>query len=92
VILGHTGLSQWEKALPLAKEFEEHVWLDVSGQHAGILREILDNYDRNRIVFGSDWPYYPLAVALARLLVATEGRPDWRAGILHNNAAALLRL
>lgn len=90
VVLGHTGLSQWQKALPLAKQFAEHVWLDVSGQHAGVIREILGAYDRARIVFGSDWPYYPLPVALARVLVATEDRPDWRADILHDNAARLL--
>ena len=38
------------------------------------------------MVFGSDWPFYPLAATLAKVLLVTEGTPDARAAILRDNA------
>ncbi len=92
LMLCHTGLACREKTLAVARDFEEQVWLDISGQCVPDLKMILDNYDRDRICFGSDWPFYPLAVALGRTLVATEGCAEYRADLLCNNGARFLGL
>lgn len=92
VILGHTGLSVRTRTIEVAREFAEHAWVDVSGQAVPGIREILSKLDPTRILYGSDWPFYPLSVALARLLVATESQPDVRAAILHDNAVRLFGL
>jgi predicted TIM-barrel fold metal-dependent hydrolase len=44
----------------------------------------------DRLLFGSDWPFYHLAVTLAKVLIVTEGRPDDRYAILRGNADHLL--
>jgi hypothetical protein len=90
VLLAHTGLSRWEATLEVANEFADHVWIDVSGQPVPHIRAILDRFDRARICYGSDWPFYPLAVALARPLRATEHCPEVRPNLFYNNAATFL--
>ena len=45
-----------------------------------------------RIMQGSDWPFYPRAISIAKALIATEGMPTERRLILHDNAARLYGL
>ena len=90
-ILGHSGLKNVREALAYAKEFPQ-VYLDLAGQPARMIKEIIANADADRILYGSDWAFYPMAVTLARTLVATEGMPDVRRKILHDNAARLFKL
>ncbi|HZU98775.1 MAG TPA: amidohydrolase family protein [Planctomycetota bacterium] len=90
-VLGHSGALQMEEALELART-HENVWLELSSQSLGNVRRILDEGPLDRIVFGSDWPFYHQAIGLAKVLVATEGRPDVRRRVLHDNAARLLGL
>jgi predicted TIM-barrel fold metal-dependent hydrolase len=92
LLLAHTGLSKRVETLAVARDFPNQVWLDISGQCAPDLKMILDKFDRDRICFGSDWPFYPLVVALARSLVATESCPDYRTHLLFNNGARFLGL
>jgi len=54
------------------------------------MRDLLAEGDTDRIVFGSDWPFYHPVLPLAKVLIALEGRPEVRSKILHDNAARLL--
>jgi predicted TIM-barrel fold metal-dependent hydrolase len=45
-----------------------------------------------RICFGSDWPFYPQAIGIAKVLVATEDDPVSRRELLHDNTSKLLGL
>jgi len=92
LLLAHTGLSRRMETLAVARDFPKQVWLDISGQSAPDMKTILDGFDRERICFGSDWPFYPLAVALARSLVATEDCPDYRDELFLKNGARFLGL
>ena len=92
VVMAHTGIILHKEILSLAREFEDQVWLDIAGQDVPTTLESLAGYDTKRILYGSDWPFYPLAVALARALIATEGREQVRADLLHDNAARLFGL
>jgi uncharacterized protein len=90
-ILGHAGLKNVPEALDYAREFEQ-VYLDLSGQPVYVIEDVIANADINRILYGSDWAFYPMAVMLARTLVATEGKGDARQKILHDNSYKLLHL
>jgi predicted TIM-barrel fold metal-dependent hydrolase len=90
-VLGHAGALQMAQALDLACRYP-NVWLELSGQSLGNVRAILDRADPDRIVYGSDWPFYHQAIGIAKVLLATEGRPDLRRKVLSGNAAALLGL
>ncbi len=90
-VLGHAGALQMENALDLACRYP-NVWLEMSGQSLANVRTILERADPDRVVYGSDWPFYHQALGIAKILMATEGRDDLRSRVLYRNAAALLNL
>ena len=90
-ILGHSGALQMERALDLACRYP-NVWLEMSGQSLANVRTILDRADPDRVVYGSDWPFYHQAIGIAKVLLATAGRAHLRAKVLYQNAANLLGL
>lgn len=89
--LGHSGAMQMEEALRLAKRYP-NVVLEMSGQSLPNVRRILDEADDGRVVYGSDWPFYPQAIGIAKVLIATEGDERRRKAVLHDNAARILGL
>jgi predicted TIM-barrel fold metal-dependent hydrolase len=51
---------------------------------------MLEQTGGERMLFGTDWPFYHLAASLAKVLIVTEGRPEARAALLRGNAERLL--
>jgi predicted TIM-barrel fold metal-dependent hydrolase len=88
-ILGHAGSLQHREAIALQRRYR-NAWLEVSGLSLGQLREVLAEADPDRVVFGSDWPFYHPVLPLAKVLLLTMERPELRRKILHDNAARLL--
>jgi predicted TIM-barrel fold metal-dependent hydrolase len=90
-ILGHAGARDVADAVPLAKRYP-NLWLGLHGQGVTTLHELIGELGHERLLFGSDWPFYHLAASLAKILIVTEGRPDVRHAILRGNAERLLDL
>ncbi len=87
-VLGHAGARDVGDAIPLAQRYP-NAWLEVHGQGVSSLQQIIESVGGDRLLFGSDWPFYHLASALAKVLIVTEGRPDLRDAILSGNADRL---
>ncbi|MBK7580564.1 MAG: amidohydrolase [Myxococcales bacterium] len=90
-VLGHSGALQLELGLEIARRYP-NVYLEISSQSLSNVRKILDSADPERVMFGSDWPFYHQAIPLAKLLIASVGREELRSKVLHENAARLLGL
>jgi predicted TIM-barrel fold metal-dependent hydrolase len=90
-ILGHSGALQWEDGLAIAQQYP-NAWLEFSSQSLPVLRELIAKGPKDRMLFGSDWPFYHQATALAKVLIATDGEDEIRAGILSENAVRLYNL
>jgi hypothetical protein len=88
-ILGHAGMDFFEKAMDYANTYP-NVYLEIDGQPPANLARIFDAVDHSRILFGSDWPFFPLALPLAKVLIATDGDRALRHKVLYSNASALL--
>lgn len=88
-VLGHSGATQSTEALQLFKKYP-NTMLDVSCLSVFQLQEVLAEGDEDRIMFGSDWPFYHPILPLAKVLIVTEGRPQLRRKVLYENAARLL--
>ena len=88
-ILGHSGALQMEEALALARR-HANVYLELSSQPLSAVRQIVDQAPPERLFFGTDWPFYHQALALAKVLIATASRPRLRALILRENATRVL--
>ncbi len=93
MIFAHTGSrARFPEALEVAKQHMDQVWLEFTGQPVPNIKRVLNEYDPQKLFYGSDWPYYPFSVSLARFLVATSGREHLRPGILRDNFAALMKV
>lgn len=90
-ILGHSGARQFEEALELHRTFPNTL-METSSQSLSNVRRMVLECDPDRIVHGSDWPFYHPAISVAKILIATEDRPEIRHKILWANASRLLRL
>ncbi len=90
-VLGHSGALQFEQALALCNKYP-NVYLETSSQSLSNVRAMVTRARPDRVVFGSDWPFYHQAIPLAKVMLATENDLDARRRILSGNAARLLRL
>lgn len=89
-VLGHAGARDVADAIPVARK-HDNVWLELSSQGVTQIHELLQQLGERKLLYGTDWPFYPLAVALAKVLIVTEGKEAARRAILGGNAAALLQ-
>lgn len=90
-VLGHSGALQVERALPFAAR-HPNTYFELSCLGLADLRRVLEVVPSDRVLYGTDWPFYHQALTLARVLIATEGDPDLRRAVLHDNAARLFGL
>lgn len=88
-VLGHAGGRQMDEALRLQQKYP-NVYLELSSQSLTEVRRIIQEADPDRVVYGTDWPFYHQAPALAKVLLATEERKELRHRVLYGNAARLL--
>ena len=92
IVLAHTAIIHYEAAIAMAREFE-NIYVDTSGQGVPVLQKIFKEVPRHKILYGSDWSFFPLGVPLARSLVALDGFPDaFKEDYLFRNACRLLGL
>jgi len=90
-VLGHAGARQPHEALRLLNTYP-NVWMELSSQGLSTVKMLLEKGDTKRIMYGTDWPFYHQGIALAKVLMATEGDPELRHRILYGNAARLLKI
>ncbi len=90
-VFGHAGAAlDFKDALALAKA-HKNVWLEMAGQGVSNLKTILDELGPERLLFGSDWPFYPEAVTLAKVLILTAKDKKVRDLLLAGNADQFLK-
>jgi predicted TIM-barrel fold metal-dependent hydrolase len=88
-ILGHAGARDVADVIPVTKR-NRNVSLEISSQGVTQLLELLQELGPERLLFGTDWPFYHIGAPLTKVLLISEGRPEARAMILRGNAERLL--
>ena len=70
----------------------ENAWLGIHGQSVSALDTMIDKTGGERLLFGSDWPFYHIGMSLAKVLLCTEAPAvrTARERILRTNALELL--
>ncbi|MEO0436444.1 MAG: amidohydrolase family protein [Pseudomonadota bacterium] len=91
VVLGHAGARDGLEMLDLALR-HDNAWLGIHGQGVSRLKEILQRTGGERVLFGTDWPWYHQGATLAKVLLCTNAASDrsLREQVLSRNALALL--
>jgi uncharacterized protein len=89
-ILGHGGARDGEGMLQLSLKYS-NAWLGTHGQGVTHLDRMIEMTQGERLLFGTDWPFYHLGASLAKVLIVTEsnGREKIRRKILRENALRL---
>ena len=89
-VLGHSGARDGDAMLAMAFKYT-NAWFDTHGQGVTKLIEMIQKTDGQRLLFGTDWPFYHLGSSLAKVLLATQdkGMQVIRAAILRENALRL---
>lgn len=90
-VLGHTGALEVDEAIELARA-HDNVWVETSSQSVSAVRKILSSVNSDRILLGSDWPFYHQSMPLAKLFIAADGDDALIAKVLRENATRLLSL
>jgi uncharacterized protein len=90
-LLGHAGALSCAEAVALQRRYK-NAYLEVSCISLAQMRDVVRDADPDRIVYGTDWPFYHHSLALAKVLIATEDNLPLRKKILYDNAARLLGL
>lgn len=90
-VLGHSGALQMDTAIGYARRYP-NVWLEIASQSLTNVRRLVHEAPSDRLMFGTDWPFYHQAVGLAKVFIATEGNDAARHALLRGNAARLLKL
>jgi predicted TIM-barrel fold metal-dependent hydrolase len=90
-ILGHSGALQCDQAVDLQMRYP-NVLLEVSCISLEQMDYVFRNADEDRIMFGSDWPFYHPSLQMAKVLILTEDNLRLRKKVLYDNAARLLGL
>lgn len=90
VIIGHSGARDVEAMLDMGLRYD-NAWFDILGQGVTQLDQMIQRTGGERILFGTDWPFYHLGMSLAKVLLCTEkpGRRPARRLVLRDNALAL---
>ena len=90
-VIGHAGARDAEAMLELAVRYE-NAWLGIHGQSVTQLDRMIRRTGGERMLFGTDWPFYHLAATLAKVLIVTDRneRDAIRQAILRGNAERLL--
>ena len=90
-VLGHAGARDHAAMLDMALR-HENAWLEIHGQSLTNLEMMIQRTNGERMLFGTDWPFYHIGASLAKVLIATDspGRAPVRQKILRDNALRLL--
>ena len=91
VVLAHSGARDSAAMVDMARRYP-NAWLDIHGQGVSKLQEIIEASGGERLLFGTDWPFYHMGMSLAKVLLCTQ-QPQHKAlrqRILRDNALQLL--
>lgn len=90
-ILGHCGALQHRQGIAFASRYA-NLYYELSSLGLDAMGEVFDAVAPDRLLYGTDWPFYHQALTMARVLILTEGDESLRRAVLHDNAARLLGL
>ena len=90
-IVGHAGLFQVEEVMTRLKGLK-NVWVDTSFQSPEVIRELIETFGPERVMYASDWPYGYRLPHIKTVKVACRGDQALEELLFYENAKSLLKL
>ncbi len=90
-IAGHAGMFQVDDVMAMLGGFS-NVYVDLTFQNPGKVRQLIDVFGPERVLYGSDWPWGNHMPAIKIVRKACKGDKTLENLIFHENATRLLKL
>jgi predicted TIM-barrel fold metal-dependent hydrolase len=90
-IVGHGGLFQWEEVIEQIASYE-NAYVEISFMSVEGVRRMLEAFQPERVLFGSDWPWGKRTTAIKVLKEVSRGDEALERMIFYDNAVRLLKL
>lgn len=89
-VAGHAGMFQVDDVINQLGTFD-NVWVDTSFQPAGKIRQLLNTFGEDKILFGSDWPFGSRNTAVRIMNKVCLNNETLAEKIFHQNAETILK-
>jgi len=90
-IVGHAGIFQYRDTIDLFSH-RKNVCVDISFQSPKNIKELLQAFGPERVLYGSDWPWGDRKTSIAAVAKACGGDKSLERLIYYENAVRLLKL
>ncbi len=91
IILGHAGMAELDYVIERMPQYP-NVFVDTTFQHPQRISTLINAFGSERVLFGSDWPYGDMQLAVDCAKEAMQGEKEIQARVFRENAKNLLRL
>jgi uncharacterized protein len=88
-IVGHAGIFQYRETIGLFSSLK-NTYVDTSFQSPARIRELIQAFGPDRVMFGSDWPWGDRRTNIVSASKACSGDRSLERAIYYDNAARLL--
>jgi len=89
MVMGHMGMKEGRQVIEFARNYS-HIYADGSNQKLTLLKEGLDAFGEDRLMFGSDWAFSKQSVPISIGMKLTAGNPGFREKYFWKNATSLI--
>lgn len=92
ILMGHSAQGQADEAIEIARKYE-NAYLDLTdtGRFNGLVEKMVEKAGSEKVVFGTDFPWYDPNYTLGYILFARIKDSD-KINIIRNNAKRLLKI
>ena len=88
-VVGHAGMDAVDVVMQQLGH-HRNVWVDISFQSPERIRQLIDVFGAERVLYGSDWPWGNMWASLNAVRTATSHDPALMQRLLYANALELL--
>ena len=90
-IIGHAGLYEWNDVKEIFRAYK-NVWVETTFRGPSAIRELINTFGSERVLYGSDWPWGNRLSAIKALKKACQGNKEIEIRIFSGNAGKLMKL
>ncbi len=90
-IVGHAGMFEVKDVMQLFGGYQ-NVWVDTSLQSPGSIRDLIDVFGEDKVLFGSDWPFGCRKAAIKAVKAAFKSNERLQRKVFYENACSLMNI
>jgi predicted TIM-barrel fold metal-dependent hydrolase len=90
-IVGHAGMYDVKDVMELLGEYQ-NVWVDTSLQSPGKIRDLIDVFGEDKVLFASDWPFGCRKAAIKTVKAVCKGNERLERKLFYENACSLMKI